>query len=252
MLPLHLLHVSGGGWLRPPQAWPVLPLKSHHPSGDAPSIPKTPGWTGMGDAPASRCPAHGLKRNATGRGMEKDGELAPFGDGSSCVSIIRGQEGKRDLGSVSATRRFCRRLYLIAPLIRAGGAGGRCNLARRLPRRVEEEAELFPRPWSLHPMSVSSPPPAPNSLWAAASKAFAHPPPFAFVPVAHLAFGKVKRRSGQKPGPHCETSPDLPHVPPPPPLPSPIAASRHPQSPAFKGAARCVGSRKELIPALAS
>jgi len=53
--------------------------------------------------------------------MENHLEMLRLRAGNSSISIICGHEGKCNLHSVFVTRRFCRWLSLIAPLIHAGG-----------------------------------------------------------------------------------------------------------------------------------
>lgn len=74
------------------------------------------------------------------------------------------------------------------------GAGGRFNLSRQLPTLVDEQAELF----RTRGGSVPGTDPSPISFgqMPPCCKTFAHPPPFAFVPVAHLSFGNVKSKAG--------------------------------------------------------
>lgn len=120
-------HVSGGGWLESPHAWPFFTLKmprtitrwSKHEQNTCRD------WDGA--ALAAHCCA-----GAVGRGVGNHAELLWFRGRNSCLSIILGREGKYNANSVLVTHRFCHQLYSIAPWIRAvPGAGGRCNLAWR-------------------------------------------------------------------------------------------------------------------------
>lgn len=77
-----------------------------------------------GDTPASHCHAQGLKGNAVARGKENHLEMLQLQARNPCISIIHGHEGKCNLNSVFVTHPFCRRLYLITPLICAQGRRG--------------------------------------------------------------------------------------------------------------------------------